>query len=547
MGVRRAGAAPRAAAAPPLRAAAFLLLSLAGSLLFILAGRAGAVARGSLASCAGLQRLMLLVPLDATSSAPHRRAPGPAAAAARPDGPLGGASGARGGPAGTRARPREANVVFVKTYKTGGTTLGSLLFRFGMRHNLTFFTLKSTSSHSMNARERPCDTCNISLYHTNDKHLGLRGVLPLEVYRRYVPLGQLVTIVREPRARFFSDYYFHFARKLGHLVMAGDVLKAIDNGTVTYTLARTLLPPAVSSSPRGGAAAAANGTGAGGGAANSSRAGSPAADSIGAVGAAFDTILGGDAATNSTRIGSTARNTAFRGNATPNTDPGGDTAPKTNFRGRSAAHDSAAAGAAALEAHGTRGVPSHVAASLDAFRLILVLERLDESLVLLKHVFGWQLVDLLYIPINRGCGSAHPAFPDYTVTCPLSAEQLPGGYRRKLDKLLAVDHIIYDESVRRLDALIARQDPVLFRSDVSRLRCMVRALAAHCSSERGAAASEVCNLYLTGDFPNGYEEYAYICASPRAPRARAPPLPCVAARNSLLSEDSEIFRHCNHV
>eukprot|EP00197_Chlamydomonas_leiostraca_P005469 CAMPEP_0202864600 /NCGR_PEP_ID=MMETSP1391-20130828/4772_1 /ASSEMBLY_ACC=CAM_ASM_000867 /TAXON_ID=1034604 /ORGANISM="Chlamydomonas leiostraca, Strain SAG 11-49" /LENGTH=284 /DNA_ID=CAMNT_0049544357 /DNA_START=424 /DNA_END=1278 /DNA_ORIENTATION=- len=54
---------------------------------------------------------------------------------------------------------------------------------------------------------QPCQRCNISFYHDagNSMH-------EFSFYKRLVPLGQFITIVREPLRRYVSDYYYQFAQ-----------------------------------------------------------------------------------------------------------------------------------------------------------------------------------------------------------------------------------------------------------------------------------------------------------------------------------------------
>ena len=56
-----------------------------------------------------------------------------------------------------------------------------------------------------------------------------------------------------------------------------------------------------------------------------------------------------------------------------------------------------------------------------------------------------------------------------------------------------VDNLIYNESIHRLEALIAKQDTTMFESDLRMLRCMNGVLKAYCSQQ--TADLELCTLY----------------------------------------------------
>lgn len=128
--------------------------------------------------------------------------------------------------------PSVCNVKLVKTYKTGSTTVGSLLFRFGLRHALKFYTLPNESDH--HASLPACADCNIS-YHAKGSRM-----LTADAYRRLVPLGAFITIVREPIARHLSDYYYHFAPVCANGTTADAVHAMVDQGERFYDLSLAL-------------------------------------------------------------------------------------------------------------------------------------------------------------------------------------------------------------------------------------------------------------------------------------------------------------------
>ncbi|KAI8803537.1 galactose-3-O-sulfotransferase-domain-containing protein [Cladochytrium replicatum] len=117
-----------------------------------------------------------------------------------------------------RARP---SYIFIKTHKTGSTTLGSIFFRYGVRHSLKIFQTPVHYAHQMDFEPEQLDSSNnrnsdIFLNHfipKNDPLFENRTVEfttenLIQMYRRGVPDGIAVTILREPHARFISHFAY---------------------------------------------------------------------------------------------------------------------------------------------------------------------------------------------------------------------------------------------------------------------------------------------------------------------------------------------------
>lgn len=85
------------------------------------------------------------------------------------------------------------------------------------------------------------------------------------------------------------------------------------------------------------------------------------------------------------------------------------------------------------------GVISAIAAE---FPLVMVLERLDESLVLLKRLLGWELVDVIPSESSRNANKNKPYVP--------ISDQL----RTKYKKWSLADHLLYNFFYEKLDEYI---------------------------------------------------------------------------------------------
>lgn len=333
--------------------------------------------------------------------------------------------------------PLISNLIFIKTYKTGSTLIGSILFRFGLRHRLKFNLLPNEDDHFMNASQPRCLDCNLTLYHDVGQSMA-----SVESYRNFVPLGRFLTIVRDPVSRYFSDFYYHFYPVESNMTTRENATELlhwyIDEGRSLFSLERAL-------------------------------------------------------AINDTRA----------------------TNPKMND----------------MEVVSTK---------LAIFDIVLILERLDESLIMMKRLFGWKIKDVVSLPVNQGCGRFRP-WNGHKVICPVGKESLNSTYRERLKKLLRMDQLIYDQSMQKLDALIAQQDPHEFQQDVLELRRLNQQLEQQCLNDQQENENEdhhqtnpTCLLYSIGDHPSGYEKLARDCQRSRFQLYGAPMFTCQLAMRALV-------------
>jgi Galactose-3-O-sulfotransferase len=330
------------------------------------------------------------------------------------------------------------NVVLVKTFKTGSTTLGSLLFRFGLRHGLKFYALPNEDDHYVSPLLPPCNDCNISFYHARGSRM-----LAEQDYRRLVPNASFITIVREPISRHLSDFYYHFAPSRTNGSTADAVHALIDQEERLFDMALAL---DVNASGSGDAAAAA------------------------------------------------------------------------------AAEDK-----------------RRVAQRLDMFQAVLVLERFDESLVMMKRKFQWAMEDLLYLPVNEGCGNVRP-WDGKEIKCPLRREDLSAGQVERLNCLLAIDRLIYDEANRRLDAYVAKVGKDAFAEEVDSLRQVLQRFEEICEDDvLHRHRDHSCDIYRVGDFPGGYEKLARDCTLKKHIAHGLPQFACLASRNAVLNAAARVL------
>jgi len=103
---------------------------------------------------------------------------------------------------------KETQVIYYKTHKTGSTTVGNMLWRFGAQHGLK---LHKPSGHYLDirsdvARRVVVPPCDITLYH----HRPTQFEAMMKYYRSFIPKGKFLSILREPVRRYLSHYHFYY-------------------------------------------------------------------------------------------------------------------------------------------------------------------------------------------------------------------------------------------------------------------------------------------------------------------------------------------------
>ncbi|XP_002738876.1 galactosylceramide sulfotransferase-like [Saccoglossus kowalevskii] len=108
------------------------------------------------------------------------------------------------------------NIVFLKTHKTGSSTVQNILFRYGEKHNLTFALPKPPRINLMGWPEYfnekfmiqiPGGNYNIFTFHTRFDYEAIKSIMPVNtVY---------ITILRDPVTQYESLFTYHqMQRKL---------------------------------------------------------------------------------------------------------------------------------------------------------------------------------------------------------------------------------------------------------------------------------------------------------------------------------------------
>lgn len=124
-------------------------------------------------------------------------------------------------------------IIFVKTHKTGGSTLANIVYRYGERHDLRFVLplddlrlgWPQEFPGKFSADGNPSPEYDLVSHH---------AVFNFARMRAFVPQARFITIVREPVSQFTSAWYYFKNSRMKERVVE-EVARA-ENGTrVAYT------------------------------------------------------------------------------------------------------------------------------------------------------------------------------------------------------------------------------------------------------------------------------------------------------------------------
>eukprot|EP01104_Vermistella_antarctica_P014634 TRINITY_DN463_c1_g2_i1.p1 TRINITY_DN463_c1_g2~~TRINITY_DN463_c1_g2_i1.p1 ORF type:complete len:495 (+),score=84.84 TRINITY_DN463_c1_g2_i1:145-1629(+) len=283
--------------------------------------------------------------------------------------------------------PEVRRIIYYKTHKTGSSTIGNILYRFGAYRRLRFLM---TPDHYLNVKndKQMIDDgpAQISLHH---HHVHGHWRAAMDWYRRYVPGGVFLTIVRDPVKRYISHWNF-FSRPVG---------------------------------------------------------GSPSLEGF----------------TNSRK--------------------------NTNYM----CHD--------FGVNNEEDLKSFIAEGFDEFPIMLILDRMAESLLAMKRLYHWRLTeDILHLKNLDSCRPGQKRWDGKLLKCPPKKESLDSDLLHKIESANSMDMRIYEEANRRLDAIIASQGPG-FQEELREFEATLSALSGFCAADRKHPR---CAPYVMGDLV--YEE-----------------------------------------
>ncbi len=103
----------------------------------------------------------------------------------------------------------ETRFILFKTHKTGSSTLANIFMRFGAKHGLSFLSNEKDVKPYEKKDQRTRGVSQMSVSH----HIidtSINSTMLINWYRKFLPEGQLVSILRQPLDRYVSAFNFFF-------------------------------------------------------------------------------------------------------------------------------------------------------------------------------------------------------------------------------------------------------------------------------------------------------------------------------------------------
>eukprot|EP00055_Hartaetosiga_balthica_P005005 m.13994 g.13994 ORF g.13994 m.13994 type:complete len:512 (+) comp4237_c0_seq1:24-1559(+) len=280
---------------------------------------------------------------------------------------------------------KEQNIKYIKTHKTGSSTLGSIMYRFGARHDLVMYKSPSHGLKIDAPKNQNTVPSNIVVHHYAGIATNLRSIeqwdRAYEWYNEVVPNGKYITIVRDPISHYLS--YFSFYNEPG---------------------GRTL-------------------------------------DSFVERGNNKDILM-------------------------------------RDFGVRTKVE-----------------MDKFMELYADKFYMILVANRMSESLVAMAYMLNWSLWDLTYVSLLDSSKDGFKRWDGKPVKKTLKESQLSPDLLQKLESLTKLDKIFYEYADKELDKIIERIGPK-FQATVRQFDALNKALNKFCNcKDLGDEESQMCFWY----------------------------------------------------
>ncbi|XP_064114600.1 galactosylceramide sulfotransferase-like isoform X2 [Macrobrachium nipponense] len=126
-----------------------------------------------------------------------------------------------------------------------------------------------------------------------------------------------------------------------------------------------------------------------------------------------------------------------------------------------------------------------------AFELVMIAERMEESLVLMSHLLCWDITDVLVLKINARMAEFKKDMNEKT--------------RTLLRKKLAPDYLIYNFFSQKFSKLVEDYGKERMRRDVSRLKKATEQLMAECGFAQEASGDMIGPNKPWSDQVSGYQ------------------------------------------
>eukprot|EP01104_Vermistella_antarctica_P010687 TRINITY_DN2866_c0_g1_i2.p1 TRINITY_DN2866_c0_g1~~TRINITY_DN2866_c0_g1_i2.p1 ORF type:complete len:425 (+),score=46.21 TRINITY_DN2866_c0_g1_i2:379-1653(+) len=312
--------------------------------------------------------------------------------------------------------PEVTRLVFIKTHKTGSSTIANILYRFGSTRRLRFyapnkyaFTDRPPKSLAVSERgqEEPFDICHL---HGRNGGLGFDAIF--QWYRNLIAGAEFVTILRDPVQRYISDWNFFQRPKMKVDVTPGS--NRDDGNTIEEALLRY------------------------------------------------------------TRAPGTHNRMAFD-----------------------------------LGIHNQSELDEFIRTGMKKIAMILVSDRMVESLVIMKRVFHWRLDgDLMHLRVLDSCRSNVARWDGLELACSPAASDLSPEVVDRIREVNSLDAQLYKAANERLDRQISEAMAHGYEAEMTRIKSQLAELASFCDVDhthpRYVRCAFPCHLYVAHTTPPPY-------------------------------------------
>lgn len=302
-------------------------------------------------------------------------------------------------------RPQVKNIAYLKTHKTGSTTLGSVFYRYGARHHLKFY-VEGHILQMVQPKAEKLGKYNIILQHHSGNGFWHGGRLHndyqklLHWYQALIQDPSVVTILREPVSHYLSGFYYYHEpdmRAKKHMQMEPD-----DHPWLWESV-------------------------------EAKRWKNPMAAEFGI--------------------------------------------------------------------YSTEELATFLDTGLPSFSLIMLTDRFEESLVVMRHLFNLNLQDLTFLTLNEGLEGHHRYDKKLLKSTP-HPDELDPKLVEKIQSITTADAILYDRAAALFDEKVEslKRDGVDVDAEVQALRDVNKRLADTCDDDnQSETTKDICAWYKQCD------------------------------------------------
>jgi hypothetical protein len=132
-------------------------------------------------------------------------------------------------------------------------------------------------------------------------------------------------------------------------------------------------------------------------------------------------------------------------------------------------------------------VDEYIAQLENQYHLVMIMEHMDKSLILMRHLLGWDLQDIVSLPMNQ---QQRRSSKD-------ALEHLTQGQRENLRKINSADHALYRRFYALFEMRLAEFGNSRMEAELDAYRCLNNAVYDACQ----------VTSYRAADLPKIYKPY----------------------------------------